>query len=71
MSLPDFDFGLGETLDALRDSVAIFCAREISPMAEEVDRSNVFPRELWPKLGELGLLGMTVPEAYGLSLIHI
>lgn len=65
MSLPDFDFGLGETLDALRDSVASFCAREISPMAEEVDRSNVFPRELWPKLGELGVLGMTVPEAYG------
>ena len=65
MSLPDFDFGLGETLDALRDSVASFCAREISPMAAEIDRSNVFPRELWPKLGELGVLGMTVPEAYG------
>ena len=65
MSLPDFDFGLGETLDALRDSVASFCAREISPMAEQVDRSNVFPRDLWPKLGELGVLGMTVTEAYG------
>ncbi len=65
MSLPDFDFGLGETLDALRDSVESFCAREISPMAAEIDRSNVFPRELWPKLGELGVLGMTVPEAYG------
>ena len=65
MSLPDFDFGLGETLDALRDSVASFCAREISPMAAEVDRSNVFPRDLWPKLGELGVLGMTVAEAYG------
>ena len=65
MSLPDFDFGLGETLDALRDSVASFCAREILPMAAEIDRSNVFPRELWPKLGELGVLGMTVPEAYG------
>ena len=65
MSLPDFDFGLGETLDALRDSVASFCAREISPIAAEVDRSNVFPRDLWPKLGELGVLGMTVAEAYG------
>ena len=65
MSLPDFDFGLGETLDALRDSVASFCAREISPMAPEVDRSNAFPRDLWPKLGELGVLGMTVNEAYG------
>ena len=65
MSLPDFDFGLGETLDALRDSVASFCSREISPMAEQVDRSNVFPRDLWPKLGELGVLGMTVTEAYG------
>ena len=65
MSLPDFDFGLGETLDVLRDSVASFCAREISPMAAEVDRSNVFPRDLWPKLGELGVLGMTVAEAYG------
>ena len=48
MSLPDFDFGLGETIDALRDSVAAFCAREISPMAAEIDRSNKFPRELWP-----------------------
>ncbi len=65
MSLPDFDFGLGETLDALRDSVANFCAREISPMAAEIDRSNVFPRELWPKLGELGVLGMTVAENFG------
>ncbi len=65
MSLLDFDFGLGETLDALRESVATFCAREISPMAAEIDGSNVFPRELWPKLGDLGVLGMTVPEAYG------
>jgi isovaleryl-CoA dehydrogenase len=65
MSLPDFDFGLGETIDALRDSVATFCAREIAPVAAEIDRSNEFPRELWPKLGELGVLGMTVAEAYG------
>ena len=65
MILPDFDFGLGETIDALRDSVATFCAREISPVAAEIDHSNEFPRELWPKLGELGVLGMTVAEAYG------
>ena len=65
MSLPDFDFGLGETIDALRDTVATFCAREIAPVAAEIDRSNQFPRELWPKLGELGVLGMTVAESYG------
>ena len=47
MSLPDFDFGLGETIDLLRDSVANFCANEIAPIAADVDRSNVFPRELW------------------------
>lgn len=65
MSLPDFDFGLGATVDLLRDSVASFCANEIAPMAAEVDRSNDFPRQLWPKLGELGVLGMTVAESYG------
>ena len=65
MSLPDFDFGLGETVDLLRDSVASFCANEIAPMAADVDRSNVFPRQLWPKLGQLGVLGMTVAESYG------
>ena len=65
MSLPDFDFGLGATVDLLRDSVASFCANEIAPMAVEVDRSNDFPRQLWPKLGELGVLGMTVAESYG------
>ena len=65
MSLPDFDFGLGETIDLLRDSVANFCASEIAPIAAGVDQSNVFPRELWPRLGELGVLGMTVAESYG------
>ncbi len=65
MSLPDFDFGLGETVDLLRDSVASFCANEIAPMAADVDRCNVFPRQLWPKLGQLGVLGMTVAESYG------
>ena len=61
----DFDFGLGETLDMLRDSVSQFAAEQIAPHAERIDRDNQFPRDLWPKLGELGLLGMTVGEAYG------
>jgi isovaleryl-CoA dehydrogenase len=59
------DFGLDETLDSLRDSVASFVAREIAPRADSIDRSNEFPRDLWPKLGELGLLGITVDETYG------
>src|SRR6186713_801069 len=66
--MPDFpslDFKLGETIDLLRDTVAGFAAREIAPLAEEIDRTNQFPRHLWPKLGELGLLGMTVEEEYG------
>ena len=61
----DFDFGLGETLDMLRDTVAQFAAREIAPRAAVIDRDNQFPRDLWPKLGELGLIGITVPETYG------
>ncbi len=61
----DFDFGLGETLDMLRDTVAQFAAREIAPRAAAIDRDNQFPRDLWPKLGELGLIGITVPETYG------
>jgi len=60
-----FDFGLGETIDMLRDSVAGFARAEIAPRAAEIDASNEFPRDLWPKLGALGLLGITVEEAYG------
>ena len=59
------DFGLGETVDLLRESVAAFAARKISPRAAEIDCSNEFPRELWPELGELGLLGVTVEQEYG------
>jgi len=58
-------FSLGETVDLLRESVAGFGAREIGPLAAEIDRSNRFPRQLWPRLGALGLLGITVEEEYG------
>src|SRR5688500_19070232 len=59
------NFELGETVDLLRESVATFVAREIGPRAAEIDRSNEFPRELWPQLGKLGLLGITAGEEYG------
>ena len=63
--LPPFDFDLGETADMLRDSVSAFTANAIAPRAAEIDRSNEFPRDLWPRLGDLGLLGITVEEEYG------
>jgi isovaleryl-CoA dehydrogenase len=62
---PSLDFGLGETLDILRGTVAQFTAAEVAPRAAEIDRSNEFPRDLWPRLGKLGLLGITVEEEYG------
>jgi len=63
--LPGLDFGLGETADMLRDTVRAFSADEIAPRAAEIDRSNTFPRDLWPKMGALGLHGVTVEEAFG------
>ncbi len=60
-----FDFGLGETIDMLRDSVGQFARAEIAPRAAQIDADNAFPRDLWPKLGALGLLGVTVEEEYG------
>ena len=61
----DFDFQLGERADELRQAVREFAQRRIAPQAEEIDRSNRFPRELWPEMGAMGLLGMTVPEEFG------
>jgi isovaleryl-CoA dehydrogenase len=65
----DFDFGLGEDIDMLRESVAAFASDRIMPRAAEIDESNEFPRDLWPELGELGLLGITVEEEYGGSAL--
>jgi isovaleryl-CoA dehydrogenase len=63
--LPGLDFDLGETADMLRGQVAAFAAAEIAPLAAEIDRSNAFPMPLWRKMGEVGLLGVTVEEEYG------
>jgi isovaleryl-CoA dehydrogenase len=69
------NFALGDTTDTLRHSVQSFAAKEIAPCAAEIDRTNEFPMDLWGKLGELGLLGITVEEEYGGSgmgyLAHI
>ncbi len=62
---PSLNFALGETLDMLRESVRGFADREIAPRAAEIDRANEFPADLWRKLGDLGLLGITVEEEYG------
>jgi isovaleryl-CoA dehydrogenase len=62
---PSLEFGLGETADAIRETTARFAADRIAPLAAEIDRTNSFPRELWPEMGELGLHGVTVEEQYG------
>jgi isovaleryl-CoA dehydrogenase len=62
---PALDFDLGADIDQLRDSVRDFAADEIAPLAAEIDRTDKFPRQLWPKMGELGLHGITVEEEFG------
>ena len=62
---PTLNFNLGETADLLRDTVRSYTSDNITPIADEIDRTNEFPRHLWPQLGELGLLGVTVDEEYG------
>ncbi|MDE2464766.1 MAG: acyl-CoA dehydrogenase family protein, partial [Alphaproteobacteria bacterium] len=64
-SYPSLDYQLGETADMLRDTVRSFTSDNIAPRAAEIDRSNVFPRDLWPELGTLGVLGITVEEEWG------
>src|SRR3954449_3357758 len=63
--MSELNFDLGETMDMLRDTVRAFAAQEIAPRAADIDHDNVFPADLWGKLGDLGLLGITVEEDYG------
>jgi isovaleryl-CoA dehydrogenase len=65
MNLPGLNHQLGEDIDALRDAVRAFAETEIAPRAAEIDRSDKFPMDLWRKMGSLGVLGITVPEADG------
>ena len=59
------DHSFGETISLIRDTVRQFSSQEIAPRADEIDRTDSFPRDLWPRLGDLGLLGITVSEEYG------
>ncbi len=65
LACTDSDFGLGPELDEIRAQVRRFASEAIAPRAAEIDRSNQFPRDLWPALGAQGLLGVTVPERFG------
>jgi isovaleryl-CoA dehydrogenase len=62
---PTLNFDLGETADMIRETVQAFAQKEIAPLAAEIDKTDVFPRQLLPKMGELGLLGITVEEEWG------
>ncbi|MBV9395667.1 MAG: acyl-CoA dehydrogenase family protein, partial [Methylobacteriaceae bacterium] len=62
---PAFNFDLGETADMIRTTARDFAQDEIAPRAAEIDRTNQFPRDLWPKMGALGLHGITVEEEFG------
>ena len=65
MTYSSLNFALGETADMLRDQVRSFVASEIAPRAEAIDQDNLFPADVWRKFGDMGLLGITVPEEYG------
>jgi isovaleryl-CoA dehydrogenase len=65
LTIPGLRFDLGEDVEMLRDSLQQFTAAEITPRAREIDRDDQFPMDLWRKFGQLGVLGMTVPEEYG------
>ena len=64
-SYPSLNFNLGEEIDMLRDAVYQFCQAELAPRAEQIDRDNQFPMDMWKKFGDMGLLGITVEEQYG------
>ena len=65
MFLATMQFDLGEDVNALREAVHRWAQERVKPMASEVDKTNVFPSELWREMGDLGILGVTVPEEYG------
>ena len=65
MTYPTLNFALGETADMLRETVHGFAQAEIAPLAADIDRTNQFPMDLWRKMGDMGLLGVTVAEEYG------
>ena len=65
MTLPGLNFQLGEDIDALREAVRDFAQDQIAPRAAEIDKTDQFPMDLWPKMGGLGVLGITVPEVHG------
>src|SRR5215471_15994746 len=65
LNFPSLSFNHGETIEILRSTVSQFAVDEIAPRAEAIDRTNTFPHDLWRKMGDLGLLGITVEDEYG------